>query len=108
MILTVTHGAGRFISNTHSHLFKSGLRLARLNSYHVFRPSLRPAVRSSSAPRLISPYSTTPLGMSASAGFYSLKATLPGNKEYDFAQLKGKVVLIVNTASAWCAFPFTH
>ncbi|KAF8920386.1 glutathione peroxidase-like protein [Mucidula mucida] len=38
-----------------------------------------------------------------SEGFYSLKATLPGNKEYDFAQLKGKTVLIVNTASA-CGF----
>ncbi|KAI0707349.1 glutathione peroxidase-like protein [Earliella scabrosa] len=35
--------------------------------------------------------------------FYSLKATLPGNKTYDFEQLKGKVVLIVNTASK-CGF----
>ncbi|EEB87651.1 hypothetical protein MPER_14937, partial [Moniliophthora perniciosa FA553] len=32
--------------------------------------------------------------------FYSLKAALPGNKTFDFADLKGKVVLIVNTASA--------
>lgn len=35
------------------------------------------------------------------AGFYSLKATAPGNKPYEFEQLKGKVVLIVNTASKW-------
>ena len=35
------------------------------------------------------------------ASFYGLKATRPGNKEFDFAQLKGKVVLIVNTASKW-------
>ncbi len=39
--------------------------------------------------------------MSTETGFYSLKATLPGNKTYDFADLKGKTVLIVNTASNW-------
>jgi len=33
--------------------------------------------------------------------FYNLKAKLPGDKEYDFEQLKGKVVLIVNVASKW-------
>ncbi|KAE9405111.1 glutathione peroxidase [Gymnopus androsaceus JB14] len=36
-------------------------------------------------------------------GFYSLTAAMPGNKTFDFADLKGKVVLIVNTASA-CGF----
>jgi hypothetical protein len=35
------------------------------------------------------------------SSFYSLKATLPGNKIYDFSQLQDKVVLIVNVASAW-------
>lgn len=35
------------------------------------------------------------------SGFYNLKAQLPGNKEYDFDQLKGKVVLVVNVASQW-------
>jgi len=35
--------------------------------------------------------------------FYSLKAKLPGDKEYDFEQLKGKVVLVVNVASK-CGF----
>ncbi|KZT73027.1 glutathione peroxidase [Daedalea quercina L-15889] len=35
--------------------------------------------------------------------FYDLKAELPGGKTYDFAELKGKVVLIVNTASK-CGF----
>lgn len=35
------------------------------------------------------------------AGFYSLKAEQPGGVIYDFAQLKGKAVLIVNTASRW-------
>lgn len=34
--------------------------------------------------------------------FYSLKAELPLGKSYDFANLKGKTVLIVNTASNWC------
>ncbi|TBU48846.1 thioredoxin-like protein [Dichomitus squalens] len=45
---------------------------------------------------------TTPPAMS-DAGFYSLKATAPGNKTYDFEQLRGKVVLIVNVASK-CGF----
>ncbi|KJA26223.1 hypothetical protein HYPSUDRAFT_52546 [Hypholoma sublateritium FD-334 SS-4] len=36
-------------------------------------------------------------------GFYSLKAELPGGKVYDFADLKGKTVLIVNVASK-CGF----
>ncbi|WFD43999.1 glutathione peroxidase [Malassezia psittaci] len=31
--------------------------------------------------------------------FYSLKAALPKGQTYDFSQLEGKVVLIVNTAS---------
>jgi len=35
--------------------------------------------------------------------FYSLKAKLPGDKDYDFEQLKGKVVLVVNVASK-CGF----
>jgi len=35
--------------------------------------------------------------------FYNLKAKLPGDKEYEFEQLKGKVVLIVNVASK-CGF----
>jgi hypothetical protein len=41
------------------------------------------------------------------ASFYDLKAALPGDdKYYNFEQLKGKVVLIVNVASKWCAFSF--
>ncbi|KOS16494.1 glutathione peroxidase [Malassezia pachydermatis] len=35
--------------------------------------------------------------------FYDLKAEMPQGKTYDFQQLKGKVVLIVNTASK-CGF----
>ncbi|KAK7463506.1 Glutathione peroxidase 2 [Stygiomarasmius scandens] len=35
--------------------------------------------------------------------FYTLKAELPGGKVFDFADLKGKVVLITNTASK-CGF----
>ncbi|KAL4072704.1 thioredoxin-like protein [Scleroderma yunnanense] len=40
---------------------------------------------------------------STAQSFYDLKADLPGGKVYDFDQLKGKVVLIVNVASQWCA-----
>ncbi|KAF9818552.1 hypothetical protein IEO21_02657 [Rhodonia placenta] len=35
--------------------------------------------------------------------FYDLKAELPGGKTYDFSELRGKVVLIVNVASK-CGF----
>lgn len=38
---------------------------------------------------------------SMSSPFYSLKATKPNAEVLDFADLKGKTVLIVNTASAW-------
>ncbi|SCZ93575.1 BZ3500_MvSof-1268-A1-R1_Chr6-3g08749 [Microbotryum saponariae] len=42
--------------------------------------------------------------MSSATTFYDLKAPLPGaDKTYDFKDLKGKVVLIVNTASK-CGF----
>ncbi|TFK92643.1 glutathione peroxidase-like protein [Polyporus arcularius HHB13444] len=37
------------------------------------------------------------------SSFYSLKATLSGGKTFDFEQLRGKVVLIVNVASK-CGF----
>ncbi|KAL4064380.1 glutathione peroxidase [Scleroderma citrinum] len=40
---------------------------------------------------------------STAQSFYDLKADLPGGKVYDFDQLKGKVVLIVNVASQ-CGF----
>lgn len=39
--------------------------------------------------------------MSETSEFYNLKAKLPGDKEYNFEQLRGKVVLIVNVASKW-------
>lgn len=37
----------------------------------------------------------------AMSGFYSLKAELPNGDVFDFADLKGKTVLIVNIASKW-------
>ena len=39
--------------------------------------------------------------MSESTVFYSLKAERPGGGFYNFADLKGKTVLIVNVASKW-------
>ncbi|ODN78367.1 hypothetical protein L202_04009 [Cryptococcus amylolentus CBS 6039] len=48
-------------------------------------------------------YETIPKEV-ASKSFYDLKATLPGSKgDFDFSTLKGKTVLIVNTASK-CGF----
>ncbi len=88
-------------------------RVARSQLCHILRPSHRPAISSSGfslrplpATSLSLPsrtISSSPLAMS-DASFYSLKASLPGGKTYDFEQLKGKVVLIVNTASKWCVF----
>jgi len=44
--------------------------------------------------------------MSSEAEFYSLKAELPNGKIYDFAELQGKTVLIVNVASRWYVIPY--
>jgi len=41
--------------------------------------------------------------MSGKTSFYDLKAEQPGGNTFEFEQLKGKVVLIVNTASQ-CGF----
>jgi len=38
---------------------------------------------------------------STTSAFYDLKADLPGDETYNFDQLKGKIVLIVNVASQW-------
>ncbi|KAG7089454.1 hypothetical protein E1B28_011139 [Marasmius oreades] len=62
--------------------------------YHHLRPSL--STLSGLRYRLLH-------NIMSQSGFYSLKATLPNNQTYDFADLKGKVVLIVNTASQ-CGF----
>jgi len=43
--------------------------------------------------------------MSEESEFYSLKAELPNGKVYDFAELKGKTVLIVNVASTCALTP---
>jgi len=41
------------------------------------------------------------MSSSSANTFYDLKADLPNGQAYDFEQLKGKVVLIVNVASKW-------
>ncbi len=70
----------------------SGVFDPALNSLSTpFQPLSRPLTSSS--------YSPPP----AMAGFYDLKAELPNGKSYEFDQLKGKVVLIVNVASKWYA-----
>jgi hypothetical protein len=48
-------------------------------------------------------YYSTKNPMSEST-FYTLKAKLPSGEVYDFAQLKGKTVLIVNVASQWYVY----
>jgi len=46
-------------------------------------------------------FTSPPNFSSTMSEFYNLKTKLPGDKEYDFEQLKGKVVLVVNVASKW-------
>lgn len=58
------------------------------------RPSLTVTTTFAAAQR--ASYSTT-----AMSSFYELKPQLPNGKTYDFEELKGKVVLIVNVASKW-------
>lgn len=58
---------------------------------------LRPSLSSSTASVTYRLLSSTV----AMSGFYSLKTELPDGKEFDFADLKGKTVLIVNIASKW-------
>lgn len=50
-----------------------------------------------------SPIAYSTAAMSNTSGFYSLKAELPNGQTFDFADLKGKTVLIVNVASK-CGF----
>ena len=74
-------------------------------------PLYKRSVRSLSRPAHRSLLATTTLAStvlatahystSAMSKFYELKAELPNGQTYDFEQLKGKVVLIVNTASKW-------
>ena len=45
---------------------------------------------------------------SAMSSFYELKAERPDGLTYDFEQLKGKVVLIVNVASKWYVICAVH
>ena len=45
-------------------------------------------------------FTSTRLTMSES-DFYKLSAEKPNGTQYDFEQLKGKVILIVNVASKW-------
>ena len=50
--------------------------------------------------------STTTCGMSTpESNFYTLKAEMPDGEVYDFVDLKGKTVLIVNVASKWYETP---
>lgn len=54
--------------------------------------------------RISAPSTSRNLSSSATPAmseFYNLKTELPDGKTFDFEQLKGKVVLIVNTASKW-------
>ncbi|KAJ3554494.1 hypothetical protein NM688_g3081 [Phlebia brevispora] len=63
------------------------------------RPLLLPSLR---APVPQSPNSTRAFATASTMSespFYQLKAEQPGGKTFDFSELKGKVVLIVNVAS---------
>ena len=57
-----------------------------------------PSLTVAHTPSASTSYSYTTAAMSQ---FYELKPELPNGKAYDFEQLKGKVILIVNVASKW-------
>ena len=63
----------------------------------------RPLVPTTAFSTHLTPFSRPAYSTMSESGFYSLKAELPGGKEYNFADLKGKTVLIVNVASKWYA-----
>lgn len=66
------------------------------------QPVLRNAVHTRDFATSPSPSQANTSPSTDMTSFYDLKAELPNGKTYDFSQLKGKVVLIVNTASKWC------
>jgi len=68
----------------------------RVISFHPITCVPRPTLPLNSSPTGVT-FSTTAM----SSGFYSLKAELPNGNMYDFADLQGKTVLIVNVASKW-------
>lgn len=77
---------------------RSTLTARCLSRYTSPNPTLRTITSNTCTSRRIS---ATSLNTGKMTTFYDLKADLPGGEKYDFATLKGKVVLIVNTASAW-------
>ena len=87
--------------------------IRQLLSYRSCIKSQRLPLLLSRNPLLVRTFKPVPLQFSLFASlysamsestFYSLKAELPSGKIYDFADLKGKTVLIVNTASNWYVF----
>ena len=91
-------GASEITCQCHRRLLML-LRRAIVAPLRATHPSLIP-----SRPRL-HPYrqfhASSPNFSGTMSEFYNLKAQLPGDKEYDFDQLRGKVVLVVNVASKW-------
>lgn len=78
------------------------------NRRRMIPPSLIRAARTSlyKPPQLQKATHVSSLTFSTSSiinmsSFYDLKAPLPNGETLDFSTLKGKIVLIVNTASAW-------
>jgi hypothetical protein len=74
------------------HLLKAGAHLSPLIFTSIPYPF---------TPRIPRPTSLSRPFTSVMSTFYDLKAEQPGNKTFDFSQLRGKVVLIVNVASQW-------
>lgn len=85
-------------------------RLAICSSPRAFSPPYKSASAAARSLALLRrPSRPTPYlrafsatSVMAASTFYGLKAPLPNGTEYDFEQLKGKVVLVVNVASKWC------
>ena len=91
--------------DSHSHPRLHHLKLSSFHSHHYnHNPVFSAKCLSTTSGKQTRDTNT----MTKGVDFYDLKAELPGaDKYYSFDQLKGKVVLIVNTASKWCAsYPY--
>ncbi|KAF8627982.1 hypothetical protein AX15_004113 [Amanita polypyramis BW_CC] len=97
-MLTVRRITQRQRISATSRWFTSSERLAGV--YRISKPNSSGATsKFPIPPTTVFRYTT----MSTETGFYALKAELPGGEIYDFEQLKGKTVLVVNVASR-CGF----
>jgi hypothetical protein len=101
MSRTLTRNLTTILCNRNS--LRSAAAIARVNHRPFASTTLRLFTTSNYNMNVLNilGFEKVPAGAKGKS-FYDLKAPLPGSKgDFDFANLKGKAVLIVNTASKW-------